>query len=91
MRKAVRIVAVISLLLILASIPTCYFGERAVQTELSKLSPAELNRKQFDAEYVRIVLPGIFLFVSGVSLAVVACVLRFAEYVMNRPVASDER
>ena len=69
MNKSVRIMAAVSLLLILASFPTCYVGELYVQPELAKLSPGELEARQFDMEYVRYVLPGIGMFFIGGALA----------------------
>lgn len=84
MKKAIRIIGALSLLLLVASFPTCYLGERMVQPELSKLSPGESELRQFDIEYVRYVLPGIAMFFAGAALAVVAVALRVAEYLMVR-------
>jgi hypothetical protein len=78
-RIYVWVFVAISLLLILASVPTCQYGERAVQAELSKLSPEELQLRQFDIVYMRWVLPGIFLFFAGLVLAAVAVVSSVAE------------
>jgi len=83
-KKTIRIIGVLSLLLIIASFPTCYLGERMVQPELSKLSPEELELRQFDIEYVRYVLPGIAMFFAGAALAVVAVALRVSEYLRLR-------
>ena len=81
MKKTVRIISAVSLLLILASFPTCYLGEQMVQPELSKLSPEELELRQFDIEYVRWVLPGILMFFAGAALAMVAIVVIVSEYI----------
>ena len=75
----VWVIVALSRLFILASVPTCQYGERAVQAELSKLSPEELELRQFDVVYVRWVLPGIFLFLAGLGLAAVAVVSWVAE------------
>lgn len=64
----------LSLLLMLASVPACQYGERAVQAELNKLSPEELQQHQFDAAYLRWVLPGILMFCAGMGLSAVAVV-----------------
>lgn len=84
MRKAARIIGVLALLLILASFPTCYVGERLVRPELSKLSPEELKARQFDIEYLVYVLPGIFMFFVGCALAVAAGALGLANYLARR-------
>jgi hypothetical protein len=74
MMRAVKVSLVLSLLLIIASFPACYLGEHAVQSELSKLSPTELELRQFDMVYVRWVLPGIIMFFWGLILALIAIV-----------------
>lgn len=84
MRKPVKVIGLISLLLILASFPTCYVGEQYVQPELAKLSPQELERRQFDIEYVRYVLPGIGMFFIGAALALAAFALGISDYLAGR-------
>lgn len=74
MRRTTKVTLALSLVLMMASYPACYLGERAVRGELSKLSPAELELRQFDMVYVRWVLPGIVMFLWGTMLAVVAIV-----------------
>lgn len=84
MRKAAKIIGVISLLLILASFPTCYVGEQYVRPELAKLSPRELEQRQFDIEYVRYVLPGIGMLFVGSALAFAAAALGISDYLVRR-------
>jgi hypothetical protein len=84
MRKPVKVIGILSLLFILASLPTCYVGEKLVQTELSKLSPEELELRQFDIEYARYVLPGIGLFIIGGALAMGAAALGISDYLARR-------
>lgn len=84
MRKAAKVIGLLSLLLLLASLPTCYVGETLVRPELAKLSPKELELRQFDIEYVRYVLPGIALFFLGVALATAAAVLGVSDYLAGR-------
>ena len=84
MRKPVKIIGAISLLLILASFPTCYVGERLVQPELAKLSSQELEQRQFDIEYVRYVLPGIGMFFIGGALALAASALGVSDYLAGK-------
>lgn len=74
MRRTIKITFALSLVLMTASYPACYLGEHAVQGELSKLSPAELQLHQFDMVYGRWVLPGVVMFLWGTMLAVVAIV-----------------
>lgn len=84
MRKPVKLIGGIALLLIVASLPTCYVGETLVRPELAKLSPEELELRQFDIEYVRYVLPGIGLFLIGGALAVAAAALAATDYLSGR-------
>jgi hypothetical protein len=71
MRRTIKITLALSLVLIIASFPACYLGEHAVQGELSKLSPAELELRQFDMVYMRWALPGVLMFLWGTILAIV--------------------
>jgi hypothetical protein len=84
MRKPVKVIGLISLLLILASFPTCYVGELYVRPELAKLSPQELEQRQFDIEYVRYVLPGIGMFFIGAALALSAVAIGVSDYLAGR-------
>jgi hypothetical protein len=81
MKKPAKIIGTISLLLILVSFPTCYVGELIVRPELGKLSPQELELRQFDIEYVRWLLPGAAMFLAGITLAASAVALGVSEYV----------
>jgi hypothetical protein len=72
--RAIKVTAALSLLLMIVSYPACQFSEPIVQAELSKLSPEERELRQFDMVYLRWALPGIFAFLWGLMLAVVAIV-----------------
>jgi len=72
MMRTIKITLALSVLLIIGSYPACQLGEHAVQGELSKLSPAELQLKQFDMVYLRWVLPGIVMFLWGMMLMIIA-------------------
>jgi hypothetical protein len=72
--RAIKVTAALSLLLMMVSYPACQFSEPIVQAELSKLSPEERELRQFDMVYLRWALPGIFAFLWGFMLAVVAIV-----------------
>jgi len=74
MIRTIKVTAVVSLLLIIASYPACQFSEPIVQAELSKLSPEERALHQFDMVYLRWALPGVLAFLWGFMLAVVALV-----------------
>ena len=84
MRKPVKVIGLLALLILLASLPTYYVGETLVRPELAKLSPEELELRQFDIEYVRYVLPGIALFFLGVALAVTTVALGISDYLGKR-------
>lgn len=71
MKKGIKIIFVLSLVFIGASFPACYVSEGILQTELSKLSPAEKELRQFDMVYLRWALPGVLMFLYGVMLAFV--------------------
>ena len=71
MKKGIRVVFVIALVFIAASFPACYVSEGILQSELSKLSPAERQLRQFDMVYLRWALPGILTFLYGVMLVFV--------------------
>lgn len=89
MMRTIKVALAISLVLMIASFPACYLGEHAVQGELSKLSPAELELRQFDMVYVRWVLPGIVMFLWGSMQAVVAIVSWLVERRRVRQVLSS--
>jgi len=72
--RAIKVTAALSLLLMIASYPACQLSEPIVQAELSKLSPEERELRQFDMVYLRWGLPGVFAFLWGVMLGVVAIV-----------------
>jgi hypothetical protein len=72
--RAIKVTAALSLLLMIASYPACQFTEPIVQAELSKLSPEERELRQFDMVYLRWALPGVFAFLWGFMLGVVAIV-----------------
>jgi hypothetical protein len=72
--RAIKVTAALSLLLMIASYPACQFSEPIVQAELSKLSPEERELRQFDMVYLRWALPGVFAFLWGLMLGVVAIV-----------------
>jgi hypothetical protein len=72
--RTIKITAALSLLLMIASYPACQFSEPIVQAELSKLSPADRELHQFDMVYARWALPGVFAFLWGLMLAIVAIV-----------------
>ena len=72
--RAIKVTAVVSLLLIVVSYPACQFSEPIVQAELSKLSPQERELHEFDMVYLRWALPGVLAFLWGSMLAVVAIV-----------------
>ena len=78
--RAIKITAVLSLLLIVASYPACRFTEPIVQAELSKLSPEERELRQFDMVYLRWALPGVLSFFWGCMLGVVA----FISWIVER-------
>jgi hypothetical protein len=84
MRKPIKVLGLVSLLLILVSFPTCYVGERLVQPELSKLSPEELELRQFDIEYAVYLLPGAVLFLTGGALAAAAAAIGISGYLARR-------
>lgn len=89
MRKLAKVIGVLSLLLILASFPTCYVGEQFVRPELAKLSPKELELRQFDIEYIRYLLPGVAMFFIGGALAFAAAALGISDYLMGRHKKKD--
>jgi hypothetical protein len=68
LKKTLTILAIVSVLLLVASYPACQYGEQLALTELAKLSPAERQRHEFDMEYVRYILPGIMMFFMGAGL-----------------------
>lgn len=72
--RTIKVIAALSLLLIIASYPACQFSEPIVQAELSKLSPEERELHQFDMVYLRWALPGVLAFLWGFILGVVAIV-----------------
>jgi hypothetical protein len=74
MKRAAKILLVLSFVLILASFPACYLAEGVVQSELSKLSPAERELRRFDLVYMRWALPGVLMFLYGIMLAMTAMV-----------------
>ena len=72
--RAIKVMAALSLLLIIASYPACQFTEPIVQAELSKLSPEERELRQFDMVYLRWALPGVLAFLWGSMLGLVAII-----------------
>ncbi|HEX6624647.1 MAG TPA: hypothetical protein VF064_13120 [Pyrinomonadaceae bacterium] len=91
MKRVIIVCGVLAIVLLTVSVPACYFGERAAQQELGKLSPAERELRQFDIEYVRLVLPGIALVLSGLLSGVVAIALWVVELVSARREAGASR
>ena len=95
MMRTVKVTAVLSLLLMIASYPACQLSEPIMQAELNKLSPEERELRQFDLVYVRWGLPGILAFLWGLMLGVVAFIswiverIRIRKSVRHAPVNSN--
>jgi hypothetical protein len=61
-----------SLALLILSYPACQIGEQKVHTEMANYSAEFVAAHEFDIVFFRWVLPGIWMFNSGVVLALVS-------------------
>jgi hypothetical protein len=83
-KKLAKILALVSVAVLMASFVTCRRQESVAQAELAKLSPAEREKHQFDRQYVEIVLPGILMFFAGTSIGFGAVVVWIVGIVVAR-------
>ena len=84
MKSWMKVLLGLALLLIVASFPTCQWGSHIVEGQLQQLPPAEVELHQFDMVYVRWVLPGMGMFMTGCSLAIAAIASWIGERRMAR-------
>ena len=74
MARWTKILFVVSLVLLILSYPVGKLGEQKVYTEMAKYPPEFVAAHEFDLIFIRWVLPGTWMFFSGVLFAVISIV-----------------
>ena len=85
MARWIKILFVVSVVLLILSYPACQLGEQKVHTEMAKYPPEFVAAHEFDMMFVRWVLPGIWLFFSGVLLALISIVMGIIQRKKHKP------
>ena len=75
MTRATKILFAVSLLLLILSYPACQLGDIKVKSEMAKYSAEFVAAHYFDLIFLKWVLPGIWMFGSGLLIAMIAIVL----------------
>ena len=75
MTRAPKILFAVSLLLLVLSYPACQWGEIKAKSEMAKYSAEFVAAHEFDLIFARWVLPGIWMFGSGLLSGLIAIFL----------------
>lgn len=85
MARWIKILFVVSVMLLILSYPACQLGEQKVHIEMAKYPPEFVAAHQFDMIFARWVLPGIWLFFTGMLLAIVSIVVGIIQHKKRKP------